>query len=49
MGISEQTFYRWKKNFGGLMPSEVGKFRQLKEENARLCRRWSKVMTRKKP
>jgi hypothetical protein len=22
MGISEQTFYRWKKKFGGLMPSE---------------------------
>jgi len=25
MGISEQTFYRWKKKFGGLMPSEVRK------------------------
>ena len=38
MGISEQTFYRWKKKFGGLMPSEVRKLRQLEEENARL--RW---------
>jgi putative transposase len=37
-GINEQTFYRWKKKFGGLMPSEVRKFRQLKEENAMLCR-----------
>jgi putative transposase len=36
MGISEQTFYRWKKKFGGLMPSEVRKLRQLEEENARL-------------
>ena len=35
MGISEQTFYRWKKKFGGLMPSEVCKLRQLEEENAR--------------
>ena len=34
MGISEQTFYRWKKKFGGLMPSEVRKLRQLEEENA---------------
>jgi putative transposase len=32
MGISEQTFYRWKKKLGGLMPSEVRKLRQLEEE-----------------
>lgn len=38
MGISEQTFYRWKKKFGGLMPSEVRKLRQLEEENGRLRR-----------
>jgi putative transposase len=38
MGIAEQTFYRWKKKFGGLMPSEVRKLRQLEEENARLRR-----------
>ena len=38
MGITEQTFYRWKKKFGGLMPSEVRKLRQLEEENARLRR-----------
>jgi len=25
MGISEPTFYRWKKKFGGLMPSDVRK------------------------
>ena len=29
MGVSEQTFYRWKKKFGGLMPSEERKLRQL--------------------
>ena len=38
MGISEQTFYRWKKKFGGLMPSEVRKLRQLEEETPRLRR-----------
>jgi putative transposase len=38
MGISEQTFYRWKKKVGGLMPSEVRKLRQLEEGNARLRR-----------
>lgn len=38
MGISEQTFYRWKKKYGGLMPSEVRKLKQLQEENTRLKR-----------
>ena len=35
MGVCEQTFYHWEKKFGGLMPSEVRKLRQLEEENAR--------------
>ena len=38
MGISEATFYRWKQLYGGLMPSEVKKLRQLEEENMRLRR-----------
>jgi putative transposase len=38
LGISEQTFYRWKKRYGGLMPSEVRRLRQLEEENSRLKR-----------
>lgn len=38
MGISEPTFYRWKQKYGGLMPSELKKLRQLEEENARLRR-----------
>jgi len=33
MGVSEPTLYRWKKKYGGLMPSEVRKLRQLEEEN----------------
>jgi len=34
--ISEQTFYRWKKKYAGLMPSELKRLRQLEEENKRL-------------
>ena len=36
LGISEQTFYRWKKKFGGMAPSEVKKLKQLEDENRRL-------------
>lgn len=36
MGISEQTFYRWKAKYGGMMPSEMKKLKQLEEENLRL-------------
>ena len=37
-GISEATFYNWRKRYGGMMPSEVKKLRQLEEENAKLKR-----------
>ena len=36
MGVSEQTFYRWKKKFGGLGVPELRELRQLREENRRL-------------
>jgi putative transposase len=35
-GISDATFYNWKKRYGGLMPSEVQRLRQLEDENNRL-------------
>ena len=38
MGISEATFYNWKKKYGGLGVSELRRLRQLEEENARLKR-----------
>jgi putative transposase len=38
LGISEQTFYRWKRRYGGMMPSEVRRMRQIEEENGRLKR-----------
>lgn len=36
LGISQATFYQWKKKYGGLMPSEVRRLKQLEEENRRL-------------
>jgi putative transposase len=35
-GISEQTFYRWKKKFGGMSRSEVLRLKELETENRRL-------------
>ncbi len=36
IGISEQTFYRWKKQYAGLESDQVREFKQLSDENARL-------------
>lgn len=36
MGISEATFYNWKKKYGGLGVNELRRLRQLEEENSRL-------------
>ena len=36
MGITEQTYYRWKKKYGGLGLSEVRRLKQLEEENRKL-------------
>ena len=33
LGIAEQTFYRWKKRYAGMMPSDMKKMKQLEEEN----------------
>jgi len=35
-GISEATYYAWRKKYGGLMPSEMKRLKQLEEENQRL-------------
>ena len=34
-GISEQTFYRWKKRFGGLGVSEIRELRQLRDGHSK--------------
>ena len=38
MGISEATFFNWKKKFGGMGVAELRRLRQLEEENQRLKR-----------
>jgi putative transposase len=37
-GISEQSYYRWKKVYGGMEPSEARELRQLRDENTKLKR-----------
>ena len=37
-GISQQTFYVWKKKYAGLGLSELRELRQLREENSKLKR-----------
>src|SRR6266550_370862 len=36
LGVSEQTFYRWKKQFAGLGLSELRELRSLRHENSKL-------------
>ena len=36
LGIAEQIFYRWKKQYGGLEPGQARELKQLREENAKL-------------
>jgi putative transposase len=38
MGITEPTFYRWKKQFAGMGVSEIRRLKQLEDENTRLKR-----------
>jgi transposase-like protein len=36
LGISEQTYYRWRKEYGGLKVDQAKKMKGLEKENARL-------------
>ena len=36
LGVTEQTFYRWKRKFAGLGVAELRRLRQLEDENRRL-------------
>ena len=38
LGISEQTYYRWRKEFGGLQVDQARHLKELERENARLKR-----------
>ena len=36
LGISEQSYYRWRKSFGGLKMDQAKRLKELERENARL-------------
>ena len=36
IGVTEQTYYRWRKEYGGLRVEQARKLRDLEKENARL-------------
>jgi len=38
LGITEQTYYRWRKEYGGLRLDQAKRLKQLEQENARLKR-----------
>jgi transposase-like protein len=38
LGITEQTYYRWRKEYGGLRTEQAKRFKELEKENARLKR-----------
>ena len=35
-GISQATYFNWKKNYAGLLPDEMRRLKQLEDENSRL-------------
>ena len=36
IGVSEQTYYNWRKEYGGLKVDQAKRFKQLEQENTRL-------------
>ena len=38
LGVTEQTYYRWRKEYGGLRVDQAKRLRELERENARLKR-----------
>ncbi len=36
LGIAEQTYYRWRKEYGGIRTDQVKRFKELEKENSRL-------------
>jgi putative transposase len=38
MGITQQTYYRWRKEYGGLKLEQARRLKELEKENSRLRR-----------
>lgn len=36
LGVSEQTYYRWRKEYGGMRVDQAKRLKELEQENARL-------------
>jgi transposase-like protein len=36
LGITEQTYYRWRKEYGGVRTDQAKRFKELEKENGRL-------------
>jgi putative transposase len=36
LGVSDQTYYRWRKEYGGMRTAQVHRLKELERENARL-------------
>ena len=36
LGVSEQTYYRWRKEYGGMEVEQLRRLKELEQENARL-------------
>ena len=46
-GITEQTYYRWRKEFGGLQVAQARRLKELEQENAKLKRLVSELSLEK--
>jgi transposase-like protein len=44
LGISEQTYYRWRKQYGGMQVSQAKRLKELERENARLKKLLAETM-----
>ena len=38
IGLTEQSYYRWRKEYGGLRTDQAKRYKELEQENARLKR-----------
>jgi transposase-like protein len=36
LGVTEQTYYRWRKEYGGMKVDQAKRFKEIEKENARL-------------
>ena len=36
IGVTEQTYYRWRKAYGGMVPSQARRLKEMEQENTRL-------------